>query len=208
MTKRSGTNSTVVLAARTFFCLNFNVINFFIPLVGGVIIAALICYPNSDQQKLLLAAQALLATLIQLDGGCLGLILVGFSIYASLPSQDYVVFAISNKPEDGKYSFLKYKLLMFFKSFFWVFFCTCILVSVYSFSILYPSLDCSSLGAVPIIISPKEKLFLFIFVCAYAQIKIFVEIKIFVFTLYVSTLTQAKFVAQTNGVKPIDEFID
>ncbi len=208
MKRRIGTNSTLVLALRTFANLNFSWINFLIPILGGSIIAGLLCCVDvPDSRRLLTAAQGLLATLVQLNGGCLGLILVGFSIYASLPSQDYVIFAISNKPDEGKYSFLKYKLLIFFKSFFWVFFCTCFLISIYAFSILYPEIDPSGIQS-PISASSKFKRFAFFFFCAAAEIKILVEVKIFIFTLYSSTLSQARFAAQANNIKPVDEGLD
>ncbi|MDL1870916.1 hypothetical protein FBR05_01770 [Deltaproteobacteria bacterium PRO3] len=205
MTKRAGTNSIFVLACRTFPHLKFSYLNFISPILIGAFFGIIFLkYVNGTGLASSLAQIS--SIFLSFNGAVLGLVIAGYVIYASFPNEDLLVFSICNKPNDGRFSFLKFKLLIFFKTFFWVFLCSVLLSIFYVFLIVYPS---SEIGkTLDLYMTRSLRIFLAVFFIAGLQAKVFIELKIFIFTVYNSALTQARLMAKANSQEPFDEYND
>lgn len=201
--KRSGTNSIILLALRTFPNLRLSWVNLLIPWVCGIVSGAVVWNVYHPGSGFVASTVQLLNVLLSFNGAILGLVMAGFAIYAALPHEQITVFTASQAPEGGKYSFLKYRLLYFFKTFFWVFLGCCAITAMYavytlvSFAVVDISVGCRKLLAATTWA-----------LIAVVQAKIFVELKIFIFTIYTNTLTLARFVCQQAKQEPFDKSSD
>lgn len=180
--------------------------NFLIPHAFGLIAGLMALNPVIAGKR----TEYLLATtsvLIGLDGAILGFVIAGFAILASFTNNEMTVFAVTNKRDEDRYSYLKTKLLTVFKSFFWVFTGTAGTVILDALLRYYLQTKCR-VGAEFGDTVHSQIGFAAFYLVAYLQAKIFIELKVLIFTLYNSSLTQAKFMAQAAGKKPIDDTND
>lgn len=198
---RENSNSIFDLACKTFPHLAFSGANTWGTLVVALSVSiAAACFYNSNDYSGLL--NSVLPILIGFNGSILGLVLAGFG-FAALPEKTWTLFAVTEAPKNGKFSYLKNKLLIFFKVIFWIFLCSFFIVAVFLFCSFYRSLSTEyALHQIP---SKAIRVFLVTFPVAWAQVKIFVELKIFIFTVYSTTLTQAQGLALLEKQDPFDK---
>lgn len=202
--KIKGSNSIFLLFFRVIFRLKWSWPNFLIPHVFALlsVVPFFIYAPFSDFKKIF---SEILGLVLGFDGSILGFVIGSFAIFASFSDKEMTVFAVSNKREGDYYSFLKTKLLTFFKSFFWIFIGT-------SYALLWFGF-LKTTELFPEICETTERYWsLFrvtsLYLLVYTQVKILVELKVLIFVIYNNSLTQARFMAQQQNVQPIDDTND
>jgi len=172
-------------------------------LISPPAIAIAVAYIFCGAKEPFTLTKDLLEAILQFDGAVLGLILAVFGIYGTVESNQRTLFAITRAPEGSKFSFYKLKLITVFKMCFWVFFCSSLLLGLYSLLLMKEQIDFISK-----IISPPYRYPFFLFFVTWAQVKILVELKIYVFSMYQRALTEARTYAQEQGKDPFDKSID
>jgi hypothetical protein len=200
MSKFRGTNSVALLLLRTVFHLKFSIINSLMPVLAFFAAGYTFSFLK---QGIVNTATTIVSTLLSLNGSILGLLASGFAIYASLQNEEMTIVSVTNRPEGSPFSFLKNKLLIFFKGFFWLFFCLVMMTIIYALLVGYPN------AAVKINPAFKPLLTFLVFgSIASLQTKAFIELKVMVFYMYTNSLNQARAMAHKAGLTPADESID
>ncbi|RYZ77713.1 MAG: hypothetical protein EOP05_00805 [Proteobacteria bacterium] len=197
-----GSNSILLLFLRINFRLRWSWFNCLFPIFVASITVFFIPPGRSpnDLEKLVITVAG---TLANFDGAVLGFVIAAFMVIASFTNKELTVFSITNKRVGDPYSFFKSKLLVFFKSFFWIFVSTCAIGSIWLACLwIEPASSHSSLSMANLI-SRVE-----IWFVVYFQTKVMIEIKVLIFTVYNSALTQGRFMAQLEKKIPLDETND
>lgn len=202
MSKVKGSNSIFLLYARSIFRLKWHWFNFLFPILTSLILTLILVFSTFSEDKMTEALKGIVEICLSFNGAVLGFVIAAFAIFASIGDRGLIVFSISNKRDGDYYSFHKTKLITFFKSFFWLFI-ACIFCFLYILILIFNK-NVEIAGF-------KFEITNFIlinFILFYVQFKVFIEIKVLIFTIYNSSLTQAKYMAQADGLKPIDESND
>lgn len=202
MSKSRGTNSILLLYLKTAFRLRWSWFNFLAPIFLSFFISILFKNSTLLYDDRINFLESFLKTCLSFNGAVLGFIIAAFAIFASTGDRNLIIFSTTNKREGDHYSFHKTKLLTFFKSFFWLY-SSCILSFLYLIALNFNNKVsiCGYVFSLSSFLIPNLVFF-------YAQCKVFVELKILIFTIYNSSLTQARFMAQDNQVVPTDSSND
>lgn len=197
-----GTNSILILSLRTLPHLKGDWINFLTPFVLGISASYLAYVSKSPIARNDVVAA--FGNLLQFNGALLGLLMAGFGLYSSVPTNQRTLIQIINAPKESRFSFFKMRLLTIYKMAFWSFSCTAAML------ILYLLCSLNLLSSIEVIhsFSSKVKISISIGLMVLFQVKVIIELKIYVFSIYMRSMTEARMHAIENGKVPFDNSAD